>query len=79
MKKSLLLLLIILFAQVIGLRAEEKKFIKGFSGGMMVHAGYVSGSDYPGTPAIDINAVTYGVGGVAKLHLTKHFRAGFEG
>lgn len=79
MKKALLISFVILFAQVVGLRAEEKKFIKGFSGGMMVHAGYVAGSDYPGVHPIEISDLTYGVGGVAKLHLTKHFRAGFEG
>ena len=27
--------------------AQEKKFIKGFSGGMMLHSGYQSGGDNP--------------------------------
>ena len=57
--------------------AEDRKLIKGFSGGMMVHTGYVSGHDNPYN--LDINNITFGLGGCAKLHFTKHFRAGFEG
>ena len=45
----------------------------------MVHTGFVTGSDYPGLPSIDINSPTFGIGGVAKLHLGRHLRAGFEG
>lgn len=56
---------------------NEKKVVKGFSGGMMVHTGYQYGGDNPFnyTP----QGKTLGIGGVARLHLTKHFRAGFEG
>lgn len=57
--------------------AEEKKVIKGFSGGMMVHSGYQFGGDNPYD--LDISSPTFGIGGCAKLHLSKHFRAGFEG
>ena len=57
--------------------AQEKKAIKGFSGGMMVHSGYLSGCDNPYN--YDAKGPTFGIGGVAKLHLTDHFRAGFEG
>lgn len=57
--------------------AEEKKVIKGFSGGMMVHMGYQFGCDNPFN--LDISSPTFGIGGCAKLHFTKHFRAGFEG
>lgn len=57
--------------------AEEKKVIKGFSGGMMVHSGYQFGGDSPYD--LDISSPTFGIGGCAKLHLSKHFRAGFEG
>lgn len=57
--------------------ADDKKFIKGFSGGMMVHTGYLSGCDNPF--GYDLNGATFGIGGVAKLHLSDHFRAGFEG
>lgn len=57
--------------------AQEKKFIKGFSGGMMIHSGYQFGGDNPYnyTP----KGGTFGMGGVARLHLSDHFRTGFEG
>ena len=57
--------------------AQEKKFIKGFSGGMMVHSGYQYGGDNPYD--YDPKGATFGIGGVARLHLSDHFRAGFEG
>lgn len=57
--------------------AEDKKLIKGFSGGMMVHAGYQYGGDNP--YGLDISSPTFGIGGCAKLHFTDHFRTGFEG
>ena len=57
--------------------AAQEKFIKGFSGGMMVHGGYLSGGDNPFN--IEPSGPTFGIGGVAKLHLSDHFRAGFEG
>lgn len=57
--------------------AEDKKLIKGFSGGMMVHTGYQYGGDNP--YGLDISSPTFGIGGCAKLHFTEHFRTGFEG
>lgn len=56
---------------------SDKKAIKGFSGGMMVHTGYLSGCDNPFN--YNTSGTTFGIGGVAKLHLSNHFRAGFEG
>lgn len=57
--------------------AQEKKAIKGFSGGMMVHGGFLSGCDNPYN--YDAKGATFGIGGVAKVHLTDHFRVGFDG
>jgi hypothetical protein len=57
--------------------AAEKNVIKGFYGGMMVHTGYQFGGDNP--YGLDISSPTFGIGGCAKLHLSKHFRTGFEG
>ena len=59
--------------------AHEKKVIKGFSGGMMLHTGYQYGCDSPTMYNMDISSPTFGIGGCAKLHFTNHFRAGFEG
>lgn len=56
---------------------EKEKFIKGFSGGMMAHTGYQFGGDNPFN--FNPKGATFGIGGVARLHLTEHFRSGFEG
>ena len=57
--------------------AQEKKFIKGYDGGMMVHTGYVTNSVSP----LDYYAEgpTFGIGGLVKLRLSDHFRNGVEG
>ena len=75
--QRLLISIIISIASVAVAQAEENKLIKGFSGGMMVHAGYVYGGDNPYN--LNISSPTFGIGGCAKLHLTDHFRTGFEG
>ena len=57
--------------------AQEKKLLRGFDGGMMIHTGYLSGhldgADY------DAKGMPKGIGGVARLHIGKHFRIGGEG
>ena len=73
----LVLALIISVSLTTVAHAEEKKVIKGFSGGMMVHSGYQFGGDNP--YGLKISSPTFGIGGCAKVHLTKHFRTGFEG
>ena len=55
----------------------ETKIIKGFSGGMMAHTGYLWGGDNPF--GYSPSGTTFGIGGVARMHLTEHFRTGFEG
>ena len=57
--------------------AQEKKVLRGFDGGMMVHTGFLTGN---------LNAINYtakgapmGIGGVIRLHLGDHFRIGSEG
>lgn len=78
MKRLLLLSIIALFSCGVATAQEnESKLIKGFSGGMMIHSGYQTGTDNP----FDYNmqGATFGIGGVARLHLSDHFRTGFEG
>ena len=78
MKLHKLILTLILSAAMVTIAyAEENKVIKGFSGGMMVHSGYQFGGDNPYD--LNISSPTFGIGGCAKLHLTNHFRTGFEG
>ena len=75
--RTLLTIALLSFCSATMLHAQEKKFIKGFSGGMMVHSGYQYGGDNPF--GLDISSPTFGIGGCAKLNFTDHFRAGFEG
>lgn len=75
--KKFLITLVIVFSCMAGYAQEKPKFIKGFSGGMMVHTGYLNGSDNPF--GYDAAGATFGIGGVAKLNLSEHFRVGFEG
>ena len=78
MKRCTLTISILLsLLTAMNLSAGNGKFIKGFSGGMMVHSGYQFGGDNPYN--LSISSPTFGIGGCAKLHLTNHFRTGFEG
>lgn len=62
---------------IIEAAAQEQKTIRGFDGGMMVHAGYLSGNlDAIG---YDAKGLTTGIGGVIRIHLGEHFRVGSEG
>ena len=75
--RTLIISILLSLGGVVASTAQESKFIKGFSGGMMVHSGYQYGCDNPF--GVDISSPTFGIGGCAKLHLTDHFRTGFEG
>ena len=75
--RTLIISILLTLGGVVASTAQESKFIKGFSGGMMVHSGYQYGGDNPF--GVDISSPTFGIGGCAKLHLTDHFRTGFEG
>lgn len=75
MKRIILISICLLTA--LSVSAQEKKLLRGFDGGMMVHAGYLKGNlDAIGYEA---KGMTAGIGGVARLHLGDHFRVGGEG
>ena len=76
-RHTLIIAILLFFSGIVGASAQESKFIKGFSGGMMVHSGYQYGCDNPF--GLEISSPTFGIGGCAKLHLSDHFRTGFEG
>lgn len=59
------------------LRAQDRKFIDGFDGGMMVHSGYLKGALGPNK--IPAEGAPFGLGGVVRLHLGRHLRIGGEG
>ena len=75
--RTLIITTLLSVSGVVGAFAQDTKFIKGFSGGMMVHSGYQYGDVNP--KELNISSPTFGIGGCAKLHLTDHFRTGFEG
>ncbi len=75
--RRLLIISIIALLSCGVVNAQERNLIKGFSGGMMIHSGYQTGCDNPF--GYNMQGVTFGIGGVARLHLTNHFRTGFEG
>ena len=63
---------------------EKNKVYQGYSGGMMVHAGYLFGRDRNAPVATDgictsPQGATFGIGGALRVHLWKHLRTGFEG
>lgn len=79
MKRLIFSFLIILF--ILNAGAQEhvarNKVVRGFDGGMMVHAGYMTGKIAP----LDYKAdgVTVGLGGVLRMHLGDHWMVGGEG
>lgn len=78
MKRIIILTIISLIFIATSLSAQEKKkFIKGYDGGMMVHAGYVSNQVTP--LSFSSEGPTFGIGGLLKLRFSDHFRNGFEG
>ena len=84
-----ILILGFVLACAMGLRAEESNpdkssVYQGFSGGMMLHTGYLFGVDK--TAPVDAKGRSYspqgapiGVGGALRVHLWKLLRVGFEG
>ena len=79
------LLLFLLFCPLWVFAAKDSTVVlQGYSGGMMLHAGYLFG-DNPNAPhTVDGQlcspyGVTMGIGGSLRVHLWKHLRAGCEG
>ena len=56
---------------------RPQRVYRGFSGGMMVHVGYLSGTN--SAAPLTMNGATMGIGGAARVHLWKHLRVGGEG
>ena len=74
------LLFLLLFA-CLSLQAgnSEGKVYQGFSGGMMVHTGYLFGKDRLSPLDKELQGATFGIGGAVRVHLWKHLRIGSEG
>ena len=64
--------------------STSTKVYQGFSGGMMLHTGYLFGKDKSAPIAPDGRSYSpqggiIGIGGSLRVHLLKHLRTGFEG
>ena len=73
---------ILLVLQTSAQDASSKKFhFQGYSGGMMLHTGYLSGGEVKINPQepIQLQGVPFGLGGLLRFHLGKHLRIGGEG
>ena len=62
----------------------KNKVYQGFSGGMMLHTGYLFGRDGNAPQTADgrlcsPQGALFGIGGALRVHLWKHLRTGFEG
>ena len=75
-KRRFLALAAVLFCINIA-NAGEKRKMTGYSGGMMIHTGFLSGCDNPYN--YNPKGATFGIGGLAKVQFGKHFRVGAEG
>lgn len=69
------LLLSLLFVGTTNSSAQKFGY-KGFSGGMMINTGYVSGELIQNQKT---GGAPFGFGGAIKIHLSDHFRVGSEG
>ena len=66
---------------------KKGKFVySGFSGGMMVHLGYVQSGTFSFTNSVSqfsetmqLQGLTFGIGGQARVHFGKYLRVGTEG
>ncbi|MBP5411733.1 MAG: hypothetical protein J6Y47_00605 [Bacteroidales bacterium] len=85
MRINLLFLYLLVASTIWGqTNTAENSAYQGFSGGMMLHAGYLFGQEKhvpiaPDGRLCSPQGVALGIGGSIRVHLWKHFRTGFEG
>ena len=74
------LFFLLLFACVrLQASTSQGKVYQGYSGGMMVHTGYLFGKDRLCPLDKELQGATFGIGGAVRVHLWKHLRIGSEG
>lgn len=82
--RKILLFFLLVSVTSLWARTDSTKVYQGFSGGMMVHAGYLFGQD-KNAPRDNQGVLcspqgaTFGLGGALRVHLFKHLRVGGEG
>lgn len=85
MKKILIALSLVMLTSGFVISQRLPKY-SGFSGGMMIHSGYLQSNNFEITninnESISKNKIKgfpFGIGGAARLHFGKHIRVGGEG
>lgn len=83
MRNRLLLLLLMAVSTVAYATNDSVSIFQGYSGGMMLHAGYLFGKNpaavLPSGENISPQGLTKGIGGSLRVNLWKHLRVGCEG
>ena len=73
----------ILFSSVFAQNTDGKKLnFQGYSGGMMIHTGYLFGGELnirDASAPTKIQGTPFGIGGALRFHFGKHLRIGTEG
>lgn len=84
-KIQLILLFFLISLPIVSQEKKDSvKVFQGYSGGMMIHTGYLFGTN-PDAPIMtdgrscSPQGAIFGVGGSLRVHLWKYFRTGFEG
>jgi len=81
MKKTITLIFIFFTIFVDAQENKGKMAYSGFSGGMMLHLGYVQSGNFTFSngETIQLKGLVFGLGGQARVHFGEHFRIGGEG
>lgn len=83
MRKILLFILLIVNSTIVYSRNDSTSVFQGYSGGMMLHMGYLFGKNpaavLPSGENISPQGLTKGIGGSLRVNLWKHLRVGCEG
>ena len=83
MKKTITLILIFccIFANAQEKKEKGKMAYSGFSGGMLLHLGYVQSKNFTFSngQTMQLKGLVFGLGGQARVHFGKYFRIGGEG
>ena len=82
MRQKLFLLFLCCAVMAFG-ATDSTSVFQGYSGGMMVHAGYLFGDNpaavLPDGSSLSSSGLTMGIGGSLRVNLWKHLRVGCEG
>lgn len=86
MNKKYVIVALFLISILSSALAQEALKYRGFSGGMMIHTGYLKSNSFDlqtiqgnYITTSNVEGIPFGIGGSARLHFGKHLRVGGEG